>query len=338
MNQKMNTTNHHQHPIQSLLFNHHHCSEFSMSLRTNHAIIPSDSSLMDTPSSTTTPTAMNIQTTSSIDPNEVNKFSLLARMNEWWNPNGSLKTLHHINPARMEYIRSRVVNHFNLLHDDYKPFKGLTFLDVGCGGGLVSECLARLGASSVIGLDASSDNIMIAKEHGKSIENLEYIHSTVEGLIYKMTTLHNTSLNHSTMCSNTQNHTSGTSVYTHTSFDCIVCLEVIEHVAHAESFIQSLSQLLKPNGLLIMSTMNRTPKSYLQTIVMAEYLLGIVPRGTHDWRKYVTPQEMCIFMKKANIELVDVESMEYNPFTHRTTIGGDGNVDVNYFVVGRKRP
>lgn len=295
--------------------NHHHKdSFFSISLRNNHVASPN----------TSTNIIHTTATTCSIDPKEVNKFSLLARMNEWWNPNGSLKTLHHINPARMEYIRSRVIKHFNLQEEDSKPFKGLTFLDVGCGGGLVSECLARLGATSVIGLDASSDNIMIAKEHGKSIENLQYLHSTVEGLIYSHQGNHKDTIP-------AQNQS-----MTH-SFDCIVCLEVIEHVAHAESFIQSLSKLLNENGLLIMSTMNRTPKSYLQTIVMAEYMLGIIPRGTHEWRKYVTPQEMCIFMKKANIELVDVEGMEYNPWTHKTTIGSEIDIDVNYFAVGCKK-
>ena len=255
---------------------------------------------------------MNFHTaTSSIDEKEVNKFSILARTNEWWNPNGALKTLHHINPTRMEYITEQVINHFGNKNDaslsKYQPFKGLKILDVGCGGGLVSECLARLGADSVLGLDASSDNIMIARTHNTGLENLSYIHSTVEKLEREQQEL----------------------------FDCIVSLEVVEHVANAETFIQSLSKLLKPNGLLIMSTMNRTPKSYLYTIAMAEYVLGLVPRGTHEWRKYVTPQEMTIFFNRAGLKLSDIEGMQYDPLSNKATMGGD--VDVNYIVSAIKQ-
>ncbi|EFC50565.1 predicted protein, partial [Naegleria gruberi] len=251
----------------------------------------------------------NSSSPSSVDIHEVNKFSLLARTNEWWNPNGALKTLHHINPTRMEYIRSQIVKHFNISDNTHEPLKGLNILDVGCGGGLVSECLARLGAN-VTGLDASLDNINIARTHNTSLNNLNYIHSTVENLLYN---------NEST------------------KFDCIVSVEVIEHVAHAQSFVHNLSKLLKPNGFLILSTMNRTPKSYLYTIVMAEYVLNLVPRGTHEWRKYVTPQEMVIFMNQANVKLYDVQGMEYNPLLNKAFIEKNTEIDVNYFITGVKQ-
>jgi 2-polyprenyl-6-hydroxyphenyl methylase/3-demethylubiquinone-9 3-methyltransferase len=270
-------------------------------------------------------------TASTVDAHEVEKFSAMARAQEWWNPNGKLRTLHQINPFRMRYIRNVFVNHFkneidintriqrgiNLDHE-ITPFKGLKILDVGCGGGLASESLARLGAQ-VIGLDASHSNIQVANEHkeyslhGSDVyERLTYKHSTAEQLLFEMKL--------SNQASNDQ------------LFDAVVSLEVIEHVANVQSFTNSLASFLKPGGALMMTTINRTAKSYLLAIAAAEHLLHLVPPGTHDWHKFITPEELTLLLQSNGLQIREITGVDYNPVTQKFTLTRDPSVNYQLFA------
>ena len=192
------------------------------------------------------------------DLQEINKFSKMA--SEWWDPNGKFAPLHKFNPIRQEYLVDKIKNHFGILPNGSYPFKNLKLLDVGCGGGLIAEPMTRLGAK-VTGIDASEKNINVAKFHAEQMDlKINYLATTPENL--------------------------------NEQFDVILCLEIIEHVADVDLFIQSCAKLLKKNGIIFFATLNRTAKSFLFAIVGAEYILNWLPKGTHDWNKFLKPSEV----------------------------------------------
>ncbi|MFA4995097.1 MAG: bifunctional 2-polyprenyl-6-hydroxyphenol methylase/3-demethylubiquinol 3-O-methyltransferase UbiG [Bdellovibrionales bacterium] len=256
----------------------------------------------------------------SIDQKEVTHFS--EQPQDWWNPDGAWSPLHKINPARCEYIRKTICDHFSSPRDIVIPakasiqrsasarrmtqFKNLSILDIGCGGGLLCEPLARLGAK-VTGLDASPKTLEAARKHAKQEKlDIAYIDGSVE------------------------DYAQGKQ-----KFDVVLAMEILEHVADIPSFLKSAASLLKPNGLLIVSTVNRTTKSYLLGIVVAEYILGWVPAGMHDWDKFIRPFELAAHLEKAGLKLIDLMGMVYNPLTGIFSLR-QGKVGVNYLATAIK--
>ncbi len=235
-----------------------------------------------------------------IDPQEVEKFSRIA--DEWWDPNGKFKPLHQINPTRILYIREHIEAHYNI-SDKSSPFKGLNVLDIGCGGGLVSVPFARLGAN-ITGIDASEKNIKVAKIFANKLGlDINYLHSTVEALKSK-------------------------------PFDVILALEILEHIADIAVFFKSIEQLLKNDGLLIISTINRTVGSYLKAIIGAEYILRWLPIGTHDFGKFLKPSEINTHLSCNNIKLLEMKGLSFSPINCQWNMSED--ISVNYFMIAKK--
>jgi 2-polyprenyl-6-hydroxyphenyl methylase/3-demethylubiquinone-9 3-methyltransferase len=224
-------------------------------------------------------------TTTSIDSQELAKFAQLA--DEWWDADGALKTLHDINPARLEFI------------SEYLELKDKRVLDVGCGGGILCESMARKGAI-VTGLDAELSAITCAQQHAQD-QNLSIDYSCCAVEDY-----------HSDL------------------FDAITCMEMLEHVASPGDVIVSLGRLLKPGGHLFLSTINRSWKAYASAIVAAEYVLGLLPRQTHDYNKFIKPAELAALVRRAGLEVVGLRGMAYNPFTRTASL--QDSVSVNYLV------
>tara|TARA_B110000014_G_C20081834_1_gene565410 strand:- start:402 stop:1127 length:726 start_codon:yes stop_codon:yes gene_type:complete len=215
-----------------------------------------------------------------IDKKEIEKFSKLA--NDWWNPNGKFKPLHLFNPARVKFIKEKIILHFNINRKSDQPLKKLKILDIGCGGGLLCEPLKRMGAE-VTGIDASLDNIKAAKLHAEEMDlNINYIHSAPENLSIK------------------------------NKFDIILNMEVVEHVSRLDLFIENCSSLIEKRGIMFVATINRNLKSYIFAILGAEYVLRWLPIGTHEWDKFVTPQELEIIAKQNNFRLNELVGMNYN--------------------------
>ena len=240
--------------------------------------------------------------TSTIDPKEVEKFSAMA--DEWWSETGKFKPLHKFNPIRISYIREKIVEYFSLDKKSIAPFSELKILDVGCGGGLISEPFAKMKAN-VTGIDASEKNIEIAKIHAKK-SNLEinYIAISAEELLEK----------------------------NEDKFDVVFALEIIEHVSNPEAFIKSCSELLKPNGFLFVATINRNIKSYLLAKVAVEYILRWIPAGTHDWKKFFKPSEINFHANKYNLELQEEMGFSYNILNDEWKKNLT-DLDVNYMMV-----
>ena len=231
---------------------------------------------------------------------EINNFNNMAM--EWWNESGPMKPLHKLNPVRIKYLRDQICRHYK--KDPYvtAPLKDLKILDVGCGGGLVCEPLTRLGAS-VTGVDAAPDNIKIAQDHAEKNDlEISYINKAVEEL------------------SPSQG-----------KYDVILALEILEHVENVPFFIEHCQKLLKKNGLLIISTLNRNPKSYMLGIVAAEYLLRWVPRGTHQWKKFLKPSEIARHAQTYGLSPIDVTGLVYSPL-RREFLLSPHDLDVNYFM------
>ncbi len=229
---------------------------------------------------------------------EIDQFESQADL--WWDEGGPFAPLHKINPIRIKFIRNEIINHFQL-QDTTTPFTGLKILDIGCGGGLVTEPLTRLNAK-VTGIDAGEKNILVAQEHAQKMNlKINYQHQTVEKLA-----LHKQ------------------------RFDVVIALEIVEHVANVELFIQSCCRLLNSNGLLIISTLNRTIKSYLLGIVAAERILRWVPKGTHQWQKFLTPHEIFTYLQTNNVAIKSIKGMQYHPFKQQWHLSSD--VDVNYIL------
>ena len=229
-----------------------------------------------------------------INKKEIEKISKIAE--EWWNPNGKFKPLHKFNPARISYIKENIVKTFKLNHNKF-PLKNIKILDIGCGGGLLSEPMCRLGAK-VTGIDASEKNINVAKLHAKNNNlNINYICSSPEKLKNEM------------------------------NFDVILNMEIVEHVENINIFLESCTKLLKKNGIMFVATLNKTLKSYIFAIVGAEYILRWLPIGTHEWEKFVTPKELISILKKNNLTLDKVDGMKFNFFTDKWNISSDKSVN-----------
>jgi len=243
------------------------------------------------------------QSAASIDPAEIARFSAMAA--EWWDPQGKFRPLHKFNPVRLGFIRDRICAHFRRDSQSDTPLNGIRLLDIGCGGGLVSEPMARLGAS-VVGADASDRNIGVASLHAAEAGvSVDYRATSAEAL-----------------------------AEAGEQFDVVLALEVVEHVADLDGFLAACGQMVKPGGLLIAATLNRTPKSFALGIVAAEYILGWVPRGTHDWKKFLKPHELAASLRRAGLSLSEVAGVSYSPLSDRWSIGRD--TDVNYMLVAVK--
>lgn len=242
-----------------------------------------------------------------IDEAEVERFRRIA--SEWWDGNGKFRPLHQLAPARLTFVRDQLVGHFGLKGSGLKPLKGLRLLDVGCGGGLVSEPLARMGAS-VVGIDPGRENVEAARAHaegqtGAGALDLSYRVAMVEDLVAEG--LH---------------------------FDAVVSLEVVEHVPDVGAFVASCASLVRPGGALVLSTINRNLKSYALAIVAAEYVLGWLPRGTHQWERFVTPEELSRFVTAAGLAAPVFKGLSYDPLKDRWSLSDD--TDVNYLAFAGK--
>lgn len=240
---------------------------------------------------------------SSIDPADVARFSAIAA--EWWDPTGKFRPLHKFNPVRLTFIREQVIAHFGLKPEQARPFTGLRFLDIGCGGGLLSEPMSRLGAD-VLGADASPKNIATASVHAAEQGlRIDYRATTAEALLEAGET-----------------------------FDVILNMEVIEHVASRDSFLADCAAMLKPGGLMFVATLNRTLKAHALAIIGAEYVLGWLPRGTHEWSKFVTVKEMRDGLAQCGLVEKKLTGVSYNPLTDKWSLSSD--TDVNYMVLASK--
>ena len=231
---------------------------------------------------------------STINKTEINKFDRLAA--EWWNPEGKFKPLHKFNPIRIKYIKDNIIQHFNI-KSKKMPLKNISILDIGCGGGLISVPMKRLGAN-VIGIDASLKNINVAKIFSKE-KNLEikYICSSPEKLKIKK------------------------------KFDVLLMLEIVEHVDDINLFIKQSSKFLKKNGLMFIATLNKTLKSYVFAIVGAEYILNWLPIGTHDWEKFVKPDKLIDIAKSYKLNLIDLSGLKFNPLFDNWDLTSDKSVN-----------
>jgi len=233
----------------------------------------------------------------SVNKKEIDKFSKMA--DEWWDPEGKFKPLHKFNPTRIKYIKENIINNFKL-KNKFRPLSGINILDIGCGGGLLSEPMSRMGAN-VTGIDASDKNIKIAKLHSKKNKlKINYLSSSPEKLKIKK------------------------------KFDVILNMEIVEHVEDIDFFLKSCSKLLKKNGLMFVATINKTLKSYIFAIVGAEYVLRWLPIGTHEWEKFVKPEDLKKILMKYDFSLNKLEGMSFNIIRDEWDISSD--LSVNYIA------
>ena len=247
---------------------------------------------------------MSMSRINTIDPKEVAKFEAMAT--EWWDTDGKFKPLHMLNPTRLDYIVEQIAAEFARNLSIKNPFKDLRILDIGCGGGLLSEPMARLGAT-VVGADAAERNIPVAQIHAEqSGLKIDYRHTSAEAI-----------------------------VQTGETFDVILNMEVVEHVADPLGFLTACKDLLKPNGLMLCSTINRNPKSYLMAIIGAEHIMRWLPKGTHEWDKFITPDELFELIESAGLNPVDRKGFVFNPFKWSWSIS-DKDLSVNYVTASIK--
>ena len=240
--------------------------------------------------------------TTTINKDEIQKFSKLA--DEWWDVNGKFKPLHMFNPIRIEYITDKIKQHFKINADNLNYLKGLNILDIGCGGGLISEPMARLGGR-VTGIDASEKNIKVAKIHAKKNElKINYLNKSPEELKNK------------------------------DKFDIILNLEIVEHVDNVGLYIESCYNLLKKDGLMFTATLNRSFMSYLKAIIGAEYIMRWLPIGTHDWNKFLKPEELEKQLQDKKFSMVEIKGLEFNPFLNKWR--KSNNLSVNYIITSSK--
>ncbi len=230
----------------------------------------------------------------SVNKKEIEKFSKIAE--EWWNPSGKFKPLHKFNPIRISYIKNNIIKTFQLRNNN-KPLKKIKILDIGCGGGLLSEPMSRLGAK-VVGIDASQKNINVAEIHSKKEKlNIKYLCTSPEKFKTKE------------------------------KFDVILNMEIVEHVENLDFFLKSCSRLLKSNGIMFVATINKTFKSYLFAIVGAEYILGWLPIGTHEWEKFVRPDDLMLSLKKYSLKLDKLDGMSFNLIKNEWSVSTDKSVN-----------
>ena len=240
------------------------------------------------------------QTASTVDDAEVARFSALAA--EWWNPRGKMAVLHKFNPVRLGFIKEAACGHFGREQKRLDALAGLRILDIGCGGGILSEPLARLGAA-VVGADPSVANIAAARLHAEEAGvTVDYRETTAEAL-----------------------------ADAGERFDIVLAMEVVEHVADVPLFVKRCAEMVKPGGLMVVATLNRTLKSFALAIVGAEYVLGWLPRGTHQWDKFVTPNELEIALEQSGLRVVNESGVIYNLLADRWQLSSD--MDVNYMTV-----
>lgn len=237
-------------------------------------------------------------TDTTVDPAEVAKFEAMAA--EWWDLEGKFKPLHMMNPVRLDYICKQIAAEFGRDLEDDRPFEGLRLLDIGCGGGLLCEPMARLGAT-VVGADAAERNIPVARIHAdQSGLEIDYRHTTAEAMAQDGE-----------------------------KFDVVLNMEVVEHVADPLAYLTACRTLLKPGGIHICSTINRNPKSYAMAILGAEYVMRWLPKGTHDWSKFITPDELAELLANAGLDQVDKKGFVFNPILWSWKIS-DKDLSVNY--------
>ncbi|MEM7441144.1 MAG: bifunctional 2-polyprenyl-6-hydroxyphenol methylase/3-demethylubiquinol 3-O-methyltransferase UbiG [Pseudomonadota bacterium] len=240
-----------------------------------------------------------------VDANEIAKFEAMAA--EWWDENGKFKPLHMLNPCRLGYIVDQVTAEFGRDRESLNSLNGLRLLDIGCGGGLLSEPMARLGAD-VVGADAAERNIPVARLHAEQMGlNIDYRHTTAEDL-----------------------------AAAGEQFDVVLNMEVVEHVADPLAYLTACQQLLKPGGIMICSTLNRNPKSFLFAIIGAEHVMRWLPKGTHEWSKFITPDELCSLIENAGLNPVDRKGFVFNPFTWAWAISAK-DLSVNYVTASVKK-
>lgn len=241
--------------------------------------------------------------TESVDRDEVARFAALAE--EWWNPDGPYGPLHRMTPVRVEYVRDRLAARFGRERASLRSLKGLELLDVGCGGGILAEPLARLGAA-VTGIEPAPESVAVARAHAAAAGlDIAYRAATAEQL-----------------------RAEGA------RFDAVIASEVVEHVADPAAFVRTLAELARPGGLVLLSTLNRTLKSFALAIVGAEVVLRWIPVGTHDWKKFVTPGELEGFCRDAGLDVADVTGMIYDPLRGTWRLGRDASV--NYWLAAEK--
>ena len=235
-----------------------------------------------------------------IDPSEVAKFEAMAA--EWWDPNGKFKPLHMLNPCRLDYITSQIAAEFDRDLNAETPFEGLRILDIGCGGGLLSEPLARLGAD-VVGADAAAGNIPVAQIHAEqSGLAIDYRHCTAEAL-----------------------------AEAEERFDTVLNMEVVEHVPDPHTYLAACAALLRPGGLHLCSTINRNPKSFAVAIIGAEYVMRWLPKGTHEWSRFITPDELYDLLQGAGLRPIDRKGFVFNPLAWSWSLS-DRDLSVNYIT------
>ena len=239
-----------------------------------------------------------------VDIAEIAKFEAMAA--EWWDPNGKFKPLHMLNPCRLDYIIAQICEEFGRCRTDDLPFGGLRIVDIGCGGGLLCEPMARLGAE-VVGVDAAARNIPVAEAHARqSGLTIDYRVGTAEELVAQGEI-----------------------------FDIVLNMEVVEHVADPLAYITACQQLLRPGGLMVCSTINRNPKSYVFAILGAEYVMRWLPKGTHEWSKFITPDELYELISDAGLSPVDKTGFVFNPLTWQWNLS-DRDLSVNYVTASVK--
>ena len=237
-----------------------------------------------------------------INKEEILKFSKLA--DEWWDVNGKFKPLHMFNPIRIEYITQEIKKYYKIKKDKTNFLEGLNILDIGCGGGLISEPMARLGGE-VTGIDASKKNINVAKLHSKESRlQINYLNTSPEKLD------------------------------NHRKYDVILNLEIVEHVEDVSLYIRSCHKLLKRNGLMFTATLNRSLTSYVKAIIGAEYVLRWLPIGTHDWNKFIKPEELEALLSQENFSTLDIKGLKFNPFLKKWKKSND--LSVNYIISSSK--
>ena len=237
-----------------------------------------------------------------VNKEEIQKFSKIA--DEWWDTKGKFKPLHMFNPIRIKYIKEKCISHFKLKEDSPKPLTNLELLDIGCGGGLISEPMCRLGAK-VTGIDASNKNINVATLHAKkSGLDINYVNTSPEQKVIKK------------------------------KFDVVLNLEIIEHVENVDLFLESSSKLLKENGIMFIATINRTFESYVKAIVGAEYILRWLPIGTHDWNKFIKPEELQEKLHNRHLATNDIKGLSFNPVFNKWKKSND--LSVNYIICSLK--
>ena len=235
----------------------------------------------------------------SVDPAEIARFAAMAE--EWWNPDGKFRPLHKFNPIRLQLLRDRICAQFGRDKVQPSPLTGLRLLDIGCGGGLIAEPMARLGAE-VTGIDAADRNVRVATIHARQMGlDIAYRHAAAEDL-----------------------------AAAGESYDVVLALEIVEHVADLASFLGACVKLVRPGGLLVVATLNRTPQSYLLAIVGAEYVLRWLPRGTHDWRKFVRPAELASALRPHGADIQEMTGVAYNPLADEWRQTKD--LSVNYLA------